>query len=130
MRSYSLRLSRREYLGFRVSSFRFQVKTSDLPVGRATAPNADLECGNLLPLFYVATCRDAIRAAPTRRIPKRRQVAALRNTEARRENAGGRDLLLHRPGVKANLFATGERRRHQLSNRVEHNFELAIVLAF
>jgi len=40
------------------------------------------------------------------------------------------DLLLHWSGVKADLLATGERRRHQLSNRVEHNLELTIVLAF
>jgi hypothetical protein len=43
-----------------------------------------MECGNLLPLWSVATCRDQLRScgettATSRRIPKRRQVAALQN---------------------------------------------------
>jgi len=46
------------------------------------------------------------------------------------DNRRAQNLLLARIRTKANLFATGGRRRHQLANRVEYDFELAIVFAF
>jgi len=41
-----------------------------------------------------------------------------------------RSLILPGPQTKADLFANPNRRRHQLSDCVEHNLELTIVLAF
>ena len=55
-----------------------------------------MECGNSLPLWQVATCRDQIRSCeettePRRRMPKRSQVAALQNLVSTQKKVGKRD---------------------------------------